>query len=82
MAVQVKVRHDRQIICPIRFTRAATGPPVIDAPEVDDRGFAMGNRAGTWGQSRARGAMVGITEGDTCASACCAKTSMPPRRYA
>lgn len=65
MAVQVKVRHDRQIICPVRFARAVGGAPVIDAPDVDDRGFAMGNRAGSWGQSRARGAMVGITEGDT-----------------
>lgn len=65
MAVSVKVRHDRQIICPLRFGRAVTGAPAADAPDVDDRGFAMGNRAGTWGQSRARGAMVGITEGDT-----------------
>lgn len=65
MTVKVRVRHDRQIICPLRFTRAVTGPPVIDAPDVDDRGFAMGARPGTWGSSPARGAMVGITEGDT-----------------
>ncbi len=65
MTVQVRVRHDRQIICPIRFTRAVTGVPVADAPEVDDRGFAMGSRPGTWGNSPARGAMVSIMEGDT-----------------
>jgi hypothetical protein len=65
MAIKVKVRHDRQIICPLRFTRAVTGAAVIDAPEVDDRGFAMGARPGTWGSSPARGAMVGVTEGDT-----------------
>lgn len=65
MAIKVKVRHDRQIICPLRFTRAVNGPPVIDAPDVDDRGFAMGARPGTWGNSPARGAMVSIAEGDT-----------------
>lgn len=65
MAVRVKVRHDRQIIVPLRFARAVSGNPVADAPEVDDRGFAMGARPGTWGQSRARGSMIGITEGDT-----------------
>jgi hypothetical protein len=65
MPVAVKVRHNRQIIVPVRFTRAVTGPPVIDAPDIDDRGFVMGARSGTWGQSKARGPMVGITEGDT-----------------
>lgn len=65
MAVPVRFRHDRQIIVPLRFTRAVVNGPIADAPDVDDRGFAMGNRPGTWGQSRARGPMVGITEGDT-----------------
>ena len=65
MTVNVTVRHDRQIICPLRFNRAVTGAPVLDAPEVDDRGFVMGPRPPTWGQSTTRGAMVGITEGDT-----------------
>lgn len=65
MAIRVKVRNNRQIIVPIRFTRAVTGPPVIDAPDVDDRGFAMGNRPGTWGSTNARGAMVTMTEADT-----------------
>ncbi|HXB72166.1 MAG TPA: hypothetical protein VNY05_28270 [Candidatus Acidoferrales bacterium] len=50
---------------PIRFGRAVTGPPLIDAPDVDDRGFAMGTRPGTWGSTDARGAMLSVTEGDT-----------------
>ena len=65
MAINVRVRHDRQIICPLRFNRAVTGAPVADAPDVDDHGFAMGARPGTWGHTNIRGAMVGITEGDT-----------------
>ena len=65
MAVNVRVRHDRQIICPLRFNRAVTGAPIVDAPEVDDRAFVMGPRPPTWGQTKIRGSMVGITEGDT-----------------
>jgi hypothetical protein len=65
MSVKVKVRNNRQIIVPLRFGRAVTGDSVADAPDVDDRGFAMGNRPGTWGSTNARGAMVGITAGDT-----------------
>jgi len=44
MSVRVKVRNNRQIIVPLRFGRAVMGDPVVDAPDVDDRGFAMGNR--------------------------------------
>jgi hypothetical protein len=58
--INVTVRHDRQIIVPIRFTRAVTGPPQADAPDIDDRGFEMGTRSASWGASNARGAMVGI----------------------
>jgi hypothetical protein len=65
MAIQVKVRNQKQIIVPIRFTRAVTGAPVADAPDVDDRGFDPGTRPGTWGHAVYRGAMVGITQGDT-----------------
>jgi hypothetical protein len=65
MSVKVKVRNNKQIIVPLRFGRAVTGATVVDAPDVDDRGFAMGNRPGTWGSTTARGAMVGITAGDT-----------------
>jgi hypothetical protein len=65
MPVKVKVRNQNQIIVPIRFTRAVTGAPQIDAPEVDDRGFIPGARPPTWGHADYRGAMVGITAGDT-----------------
>ncbi|MCK5272080.1 MAG: hypothetical protein KAJ52_05865 [Sedimentisphaerales bacterium] len=65
MPIKLKVRKDKLILVPIRFARAVTGDPVKDTPEIDDRGFAMGTRQGTWGQSEARGAMVGITAGDT-----------------
>lgn len=65
MAIRIVVRQGKQVIVPVRFERAVTGAPVLDAPDVDDRGFAMGNRPGTWGASTAHGAMVGITEGDT-----------------
>ena len=65
MAINVKVRNQKQIIVPIRFTRAVTGGPVADAPDVDDRGFDPGTRPATWGHAPYRGAMVGITQGDT-----------------
>jgi hypothetical protein len=65
MTIRERVRNNKQVIVPIRFTRAVNGAPVIDAPDVDDRGFAMGTRAGSWGNSNCRGAMVGIQEGDT-----------------
>ncbi len=65
MAVRVKVRLSKQIIVPIRFTRAVTGPPVADAPEVDDRGFGPWTRPASWGASDYRGAMVSLAAGDT-----------------
>ena len=64
MPIQIRVRKGKQVVAPIRFTRAVTGPPVLDAPDIDDRGFQMGTRPETWGASDARGAMVGITVGD------------------
>jgi hypothetical protein len=65
MAVQVRVKNNRQIIVPVRFVRAATGPPQLDVPDPDDRGFDMGARPGTWGSSDARGTMAGVVVGDT-----------------
>ena len=65
MAIRINIQNGRQVICPVRFTRAVGGPTVIDAPDPDDRGFAMGARPGTWGSSDCRGPMVGIAEGDT-----------------
>jgi len=61
--VRIAVRNNRQIVCPVRFVRAVTGDVQDDAPDPDDRGFAMGTRPGTWNESLARGAMVGITTG-------------------
>jgi len=54
-----------QIVAPIRFTRACTGPPQKDCPDPDDRGFEMADRPRTWGVTVTRGAMVGMTVGDT-----------------
>jgi hypothetical protein len=65
MAVRLKVRKNRQIVAPIRFARAVSGDSVADAPDVDDRGFDMGTRPGTWGSTDTRGAMVSIQEGDS-----------------
>ncbi len=65
MTIRLRVRQNRQIVVPIRFARAVSGDTQVDAPDVDDRGFAMGARPGTWGTSDARGAMVSIQEGDT-----------------
>jgi len=72
MVIRLSIKKNRQSIVPIRFYRAlAADPPsqsadpVRERPAVDDRGFAMGARLGTWGHSTARGAMVGVQEGDT-----------------
>jgi hypothetical protein len=64
LAIRLRVRLNKQIVVPIRFARAVSGVTREDAPDVDDRGFAMGARPGTWGTSDARGAMVSIQEGD------------------
>lgn len=72
MAIHVKAfKKDKnsavhsQIIVPIRFTRACTGAPQKDCPDLDARGFEMANRPRTWGVTEVRGAMVGMTVGDT-----------------
>jgi len=65
VAIQFKVRNNKQIVVPVRFARAVSGGTVTDAPDVDDRGFAMGTRPGTWGSTDARGAMCSIAQGDT-----------------
>ncbi len=71
MAIHVKAfkkareaKIHSQIIVPIRFGRACTGPPQKDCPDVDARGFEMANRPRSWGVTEVRGAMVGITVGD------------------
>jgi len=64
MAIQVTVQNRFQIIVPVRFDRAVRGFPVLDAPDVDDRGW-INNRAAGLKVTDARGALVGITVGDT-----------------
>jgi hypothetical protein len=53
-----------QIIVPVRMGRAVVGAPVLDAPDVDDRGFKL-NRGAGLNVTDARGPMFGITVGDT-----------------
>jgi hypothetical protein len=49
----------RQIIAPVRFARAVSGAPVWDAPDPDDRGFALGSD-GMWRVTGVRGAVAGV----------------------
>lgn len=65
MTIRLRVRQNRQIVVPIRFARAVSGATQADAPDMDDRGFAMGARPGTWGATDTRGAMMSVREGDT-----------------
>src|SRR3954470_18330598 len=65
MAVSVLVQSPlSQIIVPVRFDRAVRGAPALDAPDVDDRGFVLKTPNGL-NKTDARGAMFGITVGDT-----------------
>jgi hypothetical protein len=64
MAVQVRVQNRFQIIVPARIDRAVRGAPVLDAPDVDDRGW-INHRAAGLDVTDARGVLVGITVGDT-----------------
>lgn len=61
---ELVVQGHARVIVPIGFKRANTGNTLIDAPEVDDRGFEMGNR-GTLTATPARGPMFGVTVGTT-----------------
>src|SRR5580704_5743606 len=63
MAVQVRVQNRFQIIVPARVDRAVRGAPVLDAPDVDDRGW-VNNRATGLNVDDARGALFGTTVGD------------------
>src|ERR1043166_7871767 len=70
MAFLVRVHNDKQIIVPVRFAPVIPvvsdeEKPAVRNSELDDRGFAMGNRPGTWAHTNARGAMMSIVEGDT-----------------
>lgn len=52
------------VLTPLRFTRAVSGRPRLDAPDLDDRGWEMPRPPG-WVETEARGAMLGIMVGDT-----------------
>lgn len=59
--IRFNVIDDHQIIVPSRFARANTGNARRDCPEIDDRGYLMGTRPTGWGETDARGAMVGLS---------------------
>lgn len=63
MAIQVSVQNKFQIIVPARFDRAVRGAPVLNAPDIDDRGWEL-KTAGGLNISDARGALFGSTVGD------------------
>jgi hypothetical protein len=54
MTIQVQVSQWTTFV-PLTFERAVTGPPVLDAPDVDNRGF----------RDDEHGPVVGMTAGDT-----------------
>lgn len=53
----------KHVVVPLRVVRAITGVTEADAPDVDDRGWVMGTRPGTWGETELRGPMVGLMVG-------------------
>lgn len=63
MAIQVSVQNKFQIIVPARFDRAVRGAPLLDAPDIDDRGWEP-NTTGGLNISDARGALFSATVGD------------------
>jgi hypothetical protein len=58
--IKFNVKDSRQVIVPIRFSRAIKGFSERSSPEVDDRGYAMGSRPSGWGKTDVRGGMVGL----------------------
>ncbi|MGA8152332.1 MAG: hypothetical protein WB952_15370 [Terriglobales bacterium] len=66
MAIRVRVQNDLQIIVPVRIERAVSpSPPLPDAPDPDDRGWVRNAAAGLNTNAKVRGALVGMTVGDT-----------------
>ena len=64
MTTRLHIQNQRQVVIPARFARAATGAPVIDAPDLDDRGYVL-HRPSGWNSTPTRGPMIGMTVGDT-----------------
>jgi len=64
MTTTLTLRNRRQVVIPVRLDRAVVGAPILDAPDLDDRGHSMPRPAG-FNATDARGVMFGIGEGDT-----------------
>lgn len=66
MAIRVRVQNNLQIIVPVRIERAVSpSPPVLDVPDADDRGWVNNRAAGLNVNANVRGALFGMTVGDT-----------------
>src|SRR5271166_1118801 len=66
MAIRVRVQNNLQIIVPVRIERAVSpSPPVLDVPDPDDRGWVNNRAAGLNVNANVRGALFGMTVGDT-----------------
>src|SRR5579864_5934440 len=66
MAIRVRVQNNLQIIVPVRIERAVSpSAPLLDAPDPDDRGWVNDRAAGLNVNANVRGALFGVTVGDT-----------------
>lgn len=63
MPIRLHVTNSSQIVVPLRFTRAVTGKPHRDAPDIDDRAWPA-NRPDGYATTEARGPLFGITKDD------------------
>src|SRR5215216_6563176 len=61
--------HKTQRISLVSFRRATTGPPKLNFPDIDDRGYFRSSlipvASGFTNLGFDRGPVVGVTEGDT-----------------
>jgi hypothetical protein len=64
MSVSIKACNKKQIVVPVRFARAVSGPAQMDAPDIDDRAFIM-NRPPGLTSTDARGPMFAVTVGQS-----------------
>lgn len=62
MTVELVVQSNMQVVVPVRLGRAVRGAPVINNPDIDDRGWLMNRPAGI-NSTNARGAMFGMMVG-------------------
>lgn len=57
--------YKTQRIVPIRFARAGVGFPIINFPDIDDRGWFRNAPTGNNAATNDHGFVVGVTQGDT-----------------